>query len=220
MEFVQNLSHKSTYRIDIILDNAGYELFTDFCLIEALHSMNILSKSKGNVYFYVKKMPWFVSDTNTHDIDWLLNFIDQELSGNNYTDLKSLNEKFKKNFSKKHWIIVEHDFWTLPHDFSELPTVAPDLYKTFCQNTDLLIFKGDLNYRKLTGDLRWPVVTPFKTALRKFQPSCALCSLRTIKADVLVGIDVETAKKITTFPDGWQETGSYAVINFLNNKIN
>lgn len=77
--------------------------------------------------------------------------------------------------------------------------------------SSLIIFKGDLNYRKLAGDLKWPHVTPFKTALRGFTPS-AICSLRTLKADLVVGLKEGQAHQVEAVDNDWMVTGKYAVI--------
>lgn len=209
-------SERSKYRIDVILDNAGFELLTDYCLVEFLHS-SLLPKEKCTVVFHVKKMPWFVSDTMIPDIEWMEKFISE--SDQCSSELKQVSKTFGTNFKQGCWIVREHDFWTLPQDYSEMSNVAPELYREFCQS-DLLIFKGDLNYRKLVGDLQWNFTTPFRDSLRKFQPNTALCSLRTVKADVVVGIDSQTVQRIhSDFPEHWMENGEYALIHFLNNKI-
>lgn len=206
------------YRIDIILDNSGYELFTDLCLVEFFHLSNLFPKDRCTVRLHVKKMPWFVSDTMVRDLNWLLDTIEQD--GSFSSSLKQININFKQNLHNAFWIVEEHDFWTLPHDYSQMPVVAPDLYEGLCQS-DLVIFKGDLNYRKLVGDLNWSFQTTFKDSLREFQPTTAICSLRTIKADVVVGIfDSRKLEEIKTFSPEWMETGEYAVVNFLNNKLN
>ncbi len=59
-----------------------------------------------------------------------------------------------------------------------------------------MLTQGDLNYRKLTFDCRWPLTHPFPEALMGFAP-CALLSLRTLKADVLAGIKPGEAEALT-----------------------
>ena len=76
------------------------------------------------------------------------------------------------------WRIRRDPFWTYPHDFSEMAAAAPELYEELSSSA-LLIFKGDLNYRKLVGDLEWPVQTSFSRALRGFRPA-PLVALRTL----------------------------------------
>lgn len=49
-----------------------------------------------------------------------------------------------------------------------MPEKAPDLYKELC-DSNFIIFKGDLNYRKLVGDRYWPLSTQFKViVIKKF----------------------------------------------------
>lgn len=72
---------KEPVRVDIVLDNAGFELFGDLCLAELLLEAKLASK----IYFHVKAMPWFVSDTTLRDFTWTL----EMLRG---SDKKALNE--------------------------------------------------------------------------------------------------------------------------------
>ena len=54
--------------IDIVMDNAGFELISDLCLSEFVVAANLATE----VRLRVKCQPWFVSDTMERDIWWLL----------------------------------------------------------------------------------------------------------------------------------------------------
>jgi len=56
---------------DIILDNAGYELFTDLCLADYL----ITFKFVNIVRFHGKAIPWFVSDVTNQDFISTITYI-------------------------------------------------------------------------------------------------------------------------------------------------
>lgn len=192
-------------RVDFIMDNAGYELFTDLCFADFLCSKNLVH----SVRFHVKEIPWFVSDTTSRDLAWTL----QTMKGHVQEQaLADMGKRWEEKFLSGQWEMVSHFFWTLPHDFSEMSTVAPALYEQL-GGSHLLVFKGDLNYRKLTGDRKWEPTTPFHVSLRGFQPA-ALCTLRTLKADVVVGLQTHQAEESRKINQSWMTSGDFAVIQF------
>ena len=71
------------------------------------------------------------------------------------------------------WQLYADPFWTYPHCFHRMWAVEPELYAALTE-ARLVIFKGDLNYRKLVGDLNWEATVPFRTALqvRHFLTRC------------------------------------------------
>lgn len=207
---------EKTVYIDLVADNSGYEMFIDLCLLHflALVFCPISLESSGIKFrIHVKRMPWYVSDTTKKDLRWLLSYITDPSQD---PTLKDVGDKWKYFFNTDFFEIHQDKFWTLPHEFVDMPTVAPELYESL-KESSLIIFKGDLNYRKLIGDRRWHVLTPFKAALRGFEPA-PLVSLRTCKADVVAGIeDVSVFAKINNneLPRDWMVTGDYGLIQYL-----
>ncbi|NP_001087371.1 damage-control phosphatase ARMT1 [Xenopus laevis] len=189
-------------RVDIVLDNAGFELITDFVLADALLSFRLASE----VHFHGKCMPWFVSDTTKHDFNWTI----KQLQAANHKWMSKCGGNWKENLKKSHWIYHEHPFWTLPHEFCMMAQTAPDLYSEL-QKSDLVIFKGDLNYRKLTGDRKWDFTVPFSEALTTFHPA-PLCSIRTLKADVQVGLKAGIGEQLFSTEPDWMISGKYGVV--------
>lgn len=90
--------------------------------------------------------------------------------------------------------------------------IDPHLYSNL-EQAKIVIFKGDLNYRKLVGDMNWVPTELFSVALRGFQPA-PLVTLRTIKADVVVGLKEGLAEKTAIQDTDWLTSGKYAVVSF------
>ncbi|ELU02892.1 hypothetical protein CAPTEDRAFT_99966 [Capitella teleta] len=192
--------------LHVVLDNAGFELLSDFCLADFLTSSGLVDR----IHFHGKPLPWFVSDVTPMDWDWTLD----QLTNCEDTVMQSMASVWKQRLGDGGpWSFSVHDFWCSPCDFSRMKRYAPDLH-SILEEASLVIFKGDLNYRKLIGDLKWPFCTPFKEALRGFQPA-PLCALRTIKCDTVVGLSEGQAEKaLETTGEDWMIPGTYGVIQF------
>ncbi|KAG5846464.1 hypothetical protein ANANG_G00115240 [Anguilla anguilla] len=197
-------SGKPQGRVDIVLDNAGFELVTDLVFADFLVSSGLARQ----VHFHGKSMPWFVSDTTREDFSWTIR---QTMAANHKWMSKS-GAQWQRYVKDGTWCYHDHPFWTLPHEFCDMAADAPDLYAAL-QEADLVLFKGDLNYRKLTSDRDWAHTETFERALRGFQPA-PLCSLRTLKANVQVGLRPDQGESLTAREPGWMTSGAYAVIQF------
>lgn len=197
---------KTGVRLDIVLDNAGFELITDLVLADFLVSVGLAKE----VRFHGKSIPWFVSDVTKRDFDWTIS----QTAASNHKHMSSCGVQWKRHVKDGTWTYHDHCFWTLPHEFCSMPADAADLYATL-QRSDLILFKGDLNYRRLTGDRMWEHTAPFRRALRGFLPA-PLCSIRTLKANVQVGLEPGQAEKLASQDTEWMTSGGYAVIQFCS----
>jgi hypothetical protein len=99
--------------------------------------------------------------------------------------------------------VTTHGFWAAPRTFHELPA-------GLLAGTDLVIVKGDLNYRRLVGDCRWPATRPFREAVAYFPAPVA--ALRTLKSEVAVGIDGDLLARLDSSGEPWRTNGSYGLI--------
>ncbi|XP_006874413.1 PREDICTED: UPF0364 protein C6orf211 homolog [Chrysochloris asiatica] len=191
-------------RVDIVLDNSGFELITDLVLADFLLASNLATK----IHFYGKTIPWFVSDTTKHDFNWLI----EQVKHSDDKWMSKSGADWEDHIKMGRWIYHDHIFWTLPHEYCAMSQVAPDLYAEL-QKADLILFKGDLNYRKLTGDRKWAFTIPFHQALKGFHPA-PLCSVRTLKAEVQVGLQPGQGEELAASEPGWLTTGKYGVLQF------
>jgi hypothetical protein len=60
---------------------------------------------------------------------------------------------------------------------------------------------------RLTGDIRWPAWTPIEVAIGPLSGSFPLLSLRTNKADVVVGVEQEVAERLDDSGEKWRVDG-------------
>ena len=115
-----------------------------------------------------------------------------------------------------------------------MPSASPSLYSELSSTSSLVIFKGDLNYRKLLGDRAWPHETPFDVSLAGFRPA-PLLTLRTMvgnfirfyvnnrshgchcflqKADLVSGLPPGRSESLMASEPDWMITGKWALIQF------
>ncbi|RIA90420.1 hypothetical protein C1645_693563 [Glomus cerebriforme] len=204
-------------RIDIILDNAGFELYGDLVFADWL----IQSGYAREIHLHAKPIPWFVSDTTRVDFDWLF----QTLQSDDFfssapelekSSLKKLANRWQSYIANSQWFFTHDYFWTSPYSYWHLAEQAPDLYADLCKS-QLVIFKGDLNYRKLVYDCKWETTVPFKEAigpLASAKGAPSVLTLRTGKSDLFVGLEEGIEERLNSVEKGWMYSGKYAVVQF------
>lgn len=247
-------------RVDIVLDNAGFELFVDLILAGYLLASGLAT----NIVFHPKSIPWFVSDVLPQDFAALIQALADpqgfysalsDDDGKSGTKTPPLSEAEVDNlqFLFQHWstfhaegqlVLRPNMFWTAGGSFWRLPKTEPSLAEDLKQS-ELVIFKGDLNYRKLTADVSadshplmydrliidkaaWPATTPFTEAIGPLGPGSGIrvLALRTCKADVVVGLPEGEDERIKATEGGggnsgsrkWAWSGKWAVVQFSDGK--
>jgi len=181
-------------------------MFADLCLADVLCTSSLADK----VRFHVKALPWFISDTTKYDFYWVLQML-AELSGQS-SSLPALATKWEQYLQSGRWTVEAENFWTLPHPYNRMKATDQNLYIKLSEAT-LVIFKGDLNYRKLVGETNWLPTESFANALQGFHPA-PLVALRTLKADLICGLQPGQADLIASKSHDWMTSGNYAVIQF------
>jgi hypothetical protein len=137
-----------------------------------------------------------------------------EAEENAMDQLRVMGRRWKQYEKEGKWQYRQHPFWCSGYTFYDLPTEAPDVFLDL-HESNLVIFKGDLNHRKLTYDCHAPFDTPFNVAIGPMASHSGappVCSLRTVKSDVIVGLPKGLGEKLDEEEPGWKISGKYAVI--------
>lgn len=157
-ECVQAGRDSKTTIIDFVLDNSGYELFTDLVLAHFLVRFGFAAK----VRFHTKAIPWFISDVTPHDFEWTLNVL-QKHSDAKVADFGRTLYGYVQ--SGQFEVRPVDYFWTGPYEFHRMAAVKSRLYAELGE-AHLVLFKGDLNYRKLLADFNWSFQSSFEEVLK------------------------------------------------------
>lgn len=212
------LKSQPSTSIHIVLDNAGFELLADLVFAGFL----IESECARKIILHGKRMPWFVSDVIERD---LADLIDGFAEGTTFSEIDAADNK-EIIKAGKYWqnlqrcgalTFLAEPFWTTAHPYGRMAEVDPPLFECLASG-DLVVYKGDLNYRKLTYDAHWPHTTPFKKAIGPLATKVngkgtRTLALRTAKADVGVGLKPEQEENL---PQNWTRTGKFAMISFCD----
>jgi hypothetical protein len=198
---VDHIAARLGARVDLILDNAGLELFGDLCLADGL----LGRFGATTVRLHVKGHPFFVSDAMGSDVIRLR----RQLAGDTPA-LQALATRLQGYFATGRLQLATHPAWTLPLSYWDLPA---DLQQDL-RRADLLISKGDANYRRWLGDRHW-APTDSLDAILCYAPA-PLLLLRTLKSEVVAGLAPATIAA-RAGDTGWQTAGRYAVAQMVLN---
>lgn len=177
--------------VNIIVDNFGIEFLSDLVL-----GYYLKEKGASKIVYHVKHIPMFVSDVVVDDHIVMLDRIETLVKGSKnaalylgaLSNLKSMVKngafEFKANY-----------LWNMPFSFSEIVTssVKTDKSEThklikevisIFTGDDLLIVKGDLNYRRLVEDKLW---NPQRKTLSRIRYiKCPILVIRSYKSSVVM----------------------------------
>ncbi|KAG6370737.1 hypothetical protein JVT61DRAFT_11124 [Boletus reticuloceps] len=230
-EYIKTLGG-SGKRCDFILDNAGFELFTDLVFADFLVTY---TPYFSKVVFHPKLFPWFVSDVTPTDFESTITsllsttFFPEALlpDTRSTAHLQEMVMRWRSYLEQGTFVLSTDitevngqkvdgkamvKFWTEPWPYWNMKERASQLWG-WLHDSDLVVFKsyGDntqSNERlRLTGDVMWPVSTPFTTALGPLAGAFPLLSLRTNKADIAVGIPQEIADELDRKGEKWRVSG-------------
>jgi len=152
-------------RLNIIADNFGGEFAADLVLAV------IAAEAGLEVVVHVKQLPMFVSDTTADDVTILFDRLATDGFG------KRLQTAVQRGGVR----FTAHAFWSSPKFFDRLPAEELGTGEGI-----LNVVKGDLNFRRLIGDVSVAVETPFQSLA--VLPAAPMLSLRSIKSYCVAGM--------------------------------
>ncbi|MFF8475315.1 damage-control phosphatase ARMT1 family protein [Streptomyces sp. NPDC015414] len=192
------LPPSSTGTLCLVADNAGRELVPDLLLIAHLLGAGRI----GRAVLHVKPYPYYVSDATTADVvDAQRRLVAAPGAAGEYGRL------LWAAMADGRVTVRAHPFSGGPLPYAGLPD---DLRAEFAPAA-LTVVKGDLNYRRLVGDRRWPPTTSFQKVTAGFPGPVA--ALRTLKSDVITGLTAATeAALVAAEGQRWRTAGTHALI--------
>jgi uncharacterized protein with ATP-grasp and redox domains len=196
------LTNSPGKRVDFIVDNAGFELICDLCLVDFLLGSGLASQ----VYLHLKPHPTFVSDALIKDVYATQDF----LAESSHPQVKLFTQRLHTNLDSGRLILAEDYFWTSPLAFWEMPTIL----KNELANSSLIIVKGDANYRRLLGDRHWDFTTKIADIV-SYLPT-PMVALRTLKSEVAAGLSADIVKRVAKSDSSWLTNGRWGVIQLVS----
>lgn len=197
-------------QIVIVGDNAGAELLMDLALVDFLlneptRPARQTAPRDGpyaeRIVMHLKPQPFFVSDTMPQDVQAALAALARadEMT-------RALAERLRGYLHGGRLVLRTHWFYPTCLFYYQMPD---DLYELL-RAADLVILKGDVNYRRTVGDLHWKPTMAYEQVTGYFP--APLVNLRTMKAELVVGLSAAQVEELERIDPAWRVNGKRGLV--------
>jgi hypothetical protein len=200
-EQVRSILSNGVRRVDFINDNVGSDLFFDLALTDFL----LRQGWTREVNLHLKEHPFFVSDAMPVDVLQTVACLEASPS----KAMSALGSRLEDDYTAQRLNLRVDPFWTSWQMFRQMP---PRLQGELAQ-ADLVLLKGDVNYRRLLDDLHWPHTTRMEDVTAYFP--APFTTLRTLKGEIMVGLQPGQAEALQVEDPTWLINGKRGVIQLV-----
>jgi len=186
-------------RVDLIADNSGLELLFDLALADEL----LATESRRQSRLHLKSQPFYVSDATVPDVEYTLAVVAA------HAGLEPVAQRLREQRDAGHLILAAEPFWVTARPLTEMQaSLREDLAEA-----DMVLIKGDANYRRLIEDRAWPV-TASLAALTRYFPA-PFAAIRTVKSELALDMTERQAAELSAAHPDWMASGHYGVIQHV-----
>ncbi len=191
--------------VAFICDNVGADSLHDLALADHLLAQGWASR----VTLHLKAHPFFVSDASPDDIHQTVTQIGKTAP----SAISALGTRLRRAIETGTLELAADPFWNGPGLFDAVPA---HLQATLA-DVDLVILKGDVNYRRLLGDRHWPYHTDLAEVARTYAPGIArpFLILRTLKGEIMVGLAPGQAAALAAEDATWLINGRRGIVQLV-----
>jgi uncharacterized protein with ATP-grasp and redox domains len=199
---VHRLLEARVERVDFINDNVGSDLIFDLALAAFLLEQGWAKQ----IVMHLKAQPFFVSDAMPADAQMTID----QMQSHPDEAVRALGMQLSDCQRSGCLIFLSDPFWNSWYFFTELtPEIQSEL-----ERSDLIIIKGDANYRRVIEDRHWPHTTRIEDINHSLPRPFLL--LRTLKAELMAGLMPGQSEQLSAEDPNWLTDGVRGVIQLVN----
>ncbi|MHB0859114.1 MAG: damage-control phosphatase ARMT1 family protein [Anaerolineae bacterium] len=188
-------------RLDLVADNSGLELLSDLGWLDWLLAEGLVQR----VHLHLKPQPFFVSDVMRRNLDATVD----ALATSDQPALAALGVRLRAAQQDGRLLAHDHPFWAQCLFYTQFPS---DLRAELAAS-DLMVLKGDVNYRRLLEDRHWPPTTNLAD-ITGYMPA-PFVALRTLKGELIVGLAPGMAEALDRTDPDWLIDGERGLIHLV-----
>ncbi len=196
-------------RVDIVLDNSGPELMADLVLVDTLLNSELCSR----VVLHAKAHPTFVSDAIREDIVSAIDYLSKSI----HPRLQNMGDRLARHVAAGRLYVIPGEgresfywqsfYWHSPLAFWDRPAEIDEMLA----GSDLVVFKGDANFRRLLGDRHWAHTTGFKRITNLKPLNAPVLALRVCKSEVVSGLESGQSEALFKRDPAWMTDGRWGM---------